>query len=160
MCESVPPGKLHEYWPFLRRGLETIIKKTKHIRWIPEDVYASLSNSAAVAFLVRQDGKRVLGFFIVHPQNIGFSDRTELFLWAGWTLPLREREPGDDVEGGLSFATDYMIKLAHDAGHVAVSYLTARRGFRIKPLHYFKEAFTAYRVDINPQSQEATMRRT
>jgi hypothetical protein len=160
MCEPVSPGRLHEYWPFLRRGLDAIIKKTPRIRWIPEDVYAAIANQTAAAFVVRQDRVRALGFFVVHPQNIGFCDKTELFLWAGWTLPPREREPGDDVPAALKFAIEYMIKLAHEAGHVSLSYLTARRGFTKKPLHYFSEAFTAYRVDTNQQSQEATMRRT
>ena len=154
-CEPVAPGRLHETWPFIKRGLEAIVRKTPNIRWIPEDVYAALQHNNASAYLVRDNHSgRVMGFFVVHPQNTGFSDRTELFLWAAWTIPLRERMNGDNVDGAIRAAIEHMVKLAHDGGHVGLVFLTARRGFSIanrlgKPgLPYFTPAFTAYRVNI------------
>jgi hypothetical protein len=150
--ELVLAGKLHDHWPTLKRGLDAIIRKTPNVRWIAEDVYAALANQTAFAFQVWQlPARRYMGFFIVHPQNVGFSDKTELFCWAAWTIPLREREPGDDVEGSVRCSIEHMVKMTRDGGHVALTFLTARKAWRRgkRRLPYFSEAFTAYRININ-----------
>jgi hypothetical protein len=146
--ELVLSGHLHEHWPKLKRGLCDIIRKTPQVRWIPEDVYAALINNTAFAFLVWQLPERhYMGFFIVHGQNVGFSDKTELFCWAAWTIPLRERQNGDDVAGSVKCSVEHMMKMARDGGHVAVTFLTARKGWARHGLPYFAEAFTAYRIN-------------
>jgi len=101
------PEELHEFWPFIRRGLE-VIKKRIQPNWIPEDVYSMLrANMATCTIAARTPGygesglpwqpRRLLGFGIYSKQFRPFSFEPEGFIWAAWNLPMNEWLPEDDM---------------------------------------------------------------
>lgn len=117
---------MHRHWPDLRRGVEEVIRRSKHTRWWPEDVYAAVQTRQAAAFIVQHNG-RMVGFFIVHPQTVPFTGETELFLWIMWSLPLREWNPPERTQVTIE-TLRFIAALATQQGHSAVSTLTVRPG--------------------------------
>ena len=117
---------LHRHWPFLLRGVQDVVRKSKHTRWWAEDVYAAVQNRAAAAYIVQHNGQQV-GMFITHPQTVPFSGETELFLWIMWSLPLREWNPPERMIVTMD-TLKYIAALALNQGHSAVATLTVRPG--------------------------------
>jgi hypothetical protein len=161
------PAKLHFYFPFIRRGLEDILRKNTprkmrvgpsheavplpdvlvntKVRYRPEDVYAALAYNRATAYLVSRN-RRLLGFFIVHPQPINFTDKTELFLWTAWALPIRERRPQDDFPDAIRRSIAFLAALKEHGKHAELTMLTMRPGFlRREPYRqWFEPQFTSF----------------
>jgi hypothetical protein len=153
------PAKLHFYFPFIKRGLEDILRKNTvpraaqlpevlantKVRWRSEDVYAALAYKTATAYLVSRN-RRLLGFFIVHPQPINFTDKTELFLWTAWALPIRERRPQDDFPDAIRRSITFLAALKEQGKHAELTMLTMRPGFlRREPYRqWFEPQFTSF----------------
>lgn len=123
---QVDPVRLHQHWPFLKRGVDEVIRKSKHTRWWPEDVYAAVQSRQAAAYIVAHHEQQV-GMFIVHPQVVPFSGDTELFLWIMWSLPLREWNPPERQQVTLD-TLQFIAALALQQGHDGVGTLTVRPG--------------------------------
>ncbi len=124
--QQVDPVKLHQYWPFIKRGVDAVIRKSQHTRWWPEDVYAAVQTRQAMAYIVAHNGQQV-SMFVVHPQPVMFTGETELFLWLFWALPLREWNPPERFQVSMD-TLKYIAQLAIQGGHSAVSTLTVRPG--------------------------------
>lgn len=89
----VKPSDLHKWWPLLNRGLGDIRRKVKP-DWLEADVYGALRAEAATAVIV-QRGPRLLGFMVWHKQERVWSRTLDIFVWAVWALPIRERIAAD-----------------------------------------------------------------
>lgn len=87
--------QLHEFWPFLLRGL-TDIKKSIVPNWIPEDMYSAL-RERQVACLIGRIDDQLIGFIIYSRQLRSFNFKPELFIWCYWAIPLREWPAEADV---------------------------------------------------------------
>lgn len=133
---------LHIYWPFLERGLNDIIRKT-HPDWLPPDVYMALRAEAATAVIVSR-GTRLLGFIVWHKQERVFSHILDIFVWAAWALPLRERLPGDDIEEAVWRGIEYLRELKLTLAAKRDIAISSRKGLCKK--YGLKPLFTTYEV--------------
>lgn len=125
---QVDPQHVHSVWPFIARGIADIKKKVES-DFIDADVYWYLRQNAAQAYIVSRDERR-LGFFINYVQARPFSGRRELFLWAAWSIPLRERQDDDDVEGAVRKSIEFMQNQKVATGCDRIVHLSSRRGFQ------------------------------
>ena len=150
---QLDPQKLHRYFPFIQRGLEDILRKNSpnrlishtKVRWRVEDVYAALQFKAATCYLVSRN-RRLLGFFVVHPQQISWTDKTELFLWAAWAIPLRERRTEDYIDDAILDSIAFLRRLKETGKHAELTMITMRPGFlRRSPYkQMFQPQFTSF----------------
>lgn len=155
---SLKPAKLRRYWPFIARGLDDILRKNTpreyrqlaigahtKVRWRPEDIYAAIQFGAATCYLVSRH-RRLLGYFVVYPEPIPFSDSTQMVLWTGWALPPRERRAEDDFAGGFIDVLRFIDGLKQKGGHAQLAMITSRTGFmRRSPWReWFAPQFTSY----------------
>jgi hypothetical protein len=124
---QVDPQRIHDIWPFLRRGIEDI-KRRVESDFIPEDTYWWLRQNAAQAYIVSR-GERRLGFFCSYIQARPFSGKKELFLWLAWAIPLAERQPDDRVMDAVRKSVEYMHNQKRAAGCECIVALSSRRGF-------------------------------
>jgi len=123
----VPAKQLHDHWPFVRRGLEAIRKKTKP-EWLAEDIYSAIRQGNAM-LLLAMCGPNPVGFTISYFTEVPFSNRKELFVWAAWTIPPRERLTGWPVQAAINDNFDTLVRLARAEGAFRLSCLSPRPGF-------------------------------
>ena len=133
----IKPAELHQHWDFIERGLEAIRRKVKP-DWLAGDVYGALRADAAVACIVSR-GVRLLGFLIWHRQERPWSHKLDVFVWATWALPLRERLPGDDIAEAIWRGREYLYGVKRAIGAEKVIAISSRRGFVKR--YGFKELF-------------------
>lgn len=145
--DAVPVIRLHEVWPFVRRGLEDIVKKNKP-DWWPEDVYARLSNSQATLYLVHHNGRPV-SFFVVYLSPLQYSLGQELIYWCGWGIPPCEWLPEDHPHELRVAMGDFFKELARQSGAKRVASLSARKGYdRLATELGLHRTFTRYECDL------------
>ena len=123
----VKPSELHQWWPFIERGLFDICRKV-HPDWIPPDVFGAIRADAAKACIVMR-GIRALGFFIYHPQNRPWSGILDLFVWATWALPLRERLPADGMAEAIQRGIEYLHEIKRSLAAQRIIAISSRRAF-------------------------------
>jgi hypothetical protein len=137
---------LHQYWPFLRRGLETICRKVKPAPdWIPEDIYAALRTEIAVA-LIGSRGPRQLGFVIYHKLERPHSHLLDMFVWAWWAIPLGERLPSDNIPECMSLGWEYLREVKKALGANRIIGISSRPGIIKK--YGFKFLFYTYTYEV------------
>jgi hypothetical protein len=110
---------LHRHWPFIREGLEAIIarlslngKKPERIPdWIPPDVYDKLANDASRCVLAMR-GEKYLGFAIYYKDLRPFSRKPDLFIWAGYAIPFKQRSQTDNVPEAFAAVWRYLVVVA------------------------------------------------
>lgn len=124
---QVNPQFIHDIYPFLLRGM-LAIKKRVPADSEPEDVYAAIRNGGAQAHIISR-GERRLGFIVTYKQTRPFSGRKELFLWLAWSIPLRERQEGDNVPDAVEQAMAFMREQARATGCDSIVHMSSRRGF-------------------------------
>lgn len=139
---TIKPAELHVYWPFLERGLNDIHKRTKP-DWLPPDVFMALRADAATACLVLRDA-RLLGFIIWHRQERVFSHILDVFVWAAWSLPLREQLSTDNMPEAVARGYEYLLGIKQAIGASRIIMISPRKGFQRK--YGFKPLFTTYEV--------------
>ena len=76
MYRLVNPHELRQSWSFVRNGLEAILRKSPE-PWIPEDVYAAISNGKCTLWLAIEQDKAV-GFVIAYISGDNFH------VWCAW----------------------------------------------------------------------------
>lgn len=87
--EVVTPEHLQQWWlRFVRRGIETIMRKTQP-DWIPEDVYTKVACGQAAIYILHYDTLPV-GFIVAMIQPRMYGAKKDLVVWCGWSLPLGE----------------------------------------------------------------------
>ena len=123
----VQPKDLHQVWPFVRAGLDAIARRVKPDRLI-EDVYATLRAGTSFLTLGLCNGVPV-GFAVSYFNDLPFSGQRELFVWCTWTLPLRERQPGWDVDGAIRQVLAELIALARQQGAKHLACISPRKAF-------------------------------
>lgn len=133
----VKPAELHQAWDFLERGLEDIRRKVKP-DWRSPDVFGAIRAEWATACIVSR-GHRYLGFIVWHKQQRGWSGIMDVFLWAGWALPLRERLPGDGIAEAHWRVREYLYAVKQAIGAQKIIAVSSRKGLVKK--YGFKELF-------------------
>lgn len=123
------PADLHRHWPWLKAGIEHIVKKTgsEFIDFIPEDVYANLRGGQCVCHIAADEGGFLLGFAITYPQARPFSFRRDLFVWLGWTAPLKYCTGHTRVAARLAIAA-YLDSVAVKENCISILCLSNRKG--------------------------------
>lgn len=143
MDEILPPvlftvvksAELHRYWPFLDRGCRDICRKVKP-DWRPEDLYGALRAEAAVAVIVTR-AERMLGFIVWHRQERTWSRTLDVFVWAVWTIPVRERIPADGWPEPFYRGWQYLSDLKRAIGGnkvITISRKGLQRKYGWKPI--------------------------
>lgn len=102
---------LHRYWEALIQRGVVDIKRSLKPNWRVEDIYAALRNQQ-VSCVIPRRADRLLGFLIYNRQLRIFSYEPECFIWAAWTLPIREWQPGDDMPGVVRTVWEYIANVA------------------------------------------------
>jgi hypothetical protein len=136
---QVQPTFLHDVWPFVRIGVETVKRKVKP-DFIPEDVYAAVRFNNAQLYMVTR-GPRALGFFVTYTQRRPFSNKLEYLLWIGYAIPLRERLPDDNLPEAVAMSLAFMREQARTLGAVGPVMLSTRKGFE---RYGFTSGFTTW----------------
>jgi len=114
--------ELHHFWPFLQRGVNDIHHDLKP-NWLPEDIFAVLRNQQVSCVIARR-GKRLLAFAIYSRQLRYFSFLPEIFIWVGWTIPMREWQPEDDMPTVAPTVVGYIVDQARKQGIDQVTWIT------------------------------------
>lgn len=145
----VGPLQLHDAWPFVKRGLDGIIRKT-HPDWVPEDIYAMVRAGQLQLVLLNQEDRRI-GFTAYCFNVFPFSGKKELFVLCSWTLPLRERLPSDEVDKGIAFCFEFLCNVARAQGATCITALSPRPAWlrwsdRLRM--GFKYVHSAYRREL------------
>lgn len=88
-CRYIPPDyRMGQVWPFVRAGLEELIKKVKpqgYYTMRPEDVYVILRANKASLYVALLDG-RLAGFGIARLVNDEYNNAPPYLLsWLGWS---------------------------------------------------------------------------
>ena len=71
----IQPNEIRQWWPYVKKGLETIQKKSPEF-WIPEDVYAELLYQKAMLWVFSESSGPV-GFVVLQPR-----ENQVLHIWA------------------------------------------------------------------------------
>jgi len=125
---QLTPELLHDKWPYLRRGALDILRKVgEHTNWTPEDLYAALrypEASHTILWMVTRNGKDV-GWSCGNIERDRYG-KLEFFVWDGWTIPPRERDPEDDVDGAREQLFDYIKLWAKNNGCWRLTCLSSR----------------------------------
>lgn len=74
---NIPPAELKQWWPFVKQGLEVILRKSPE-EWIPEDIYANCFCGNAILWVL-VDESRPVGFWVLIPRG------ESLHVWCAWT---------------------------------------------------------------------------
>jgi hypothetical protein len=85
----IPPEELKSWWPFVRPGLQTILRKSPE-EWIPEDVYAQCLCKNALLWMYVENNKP-LGFMVlvVRPETV--------HVWCLWSAVRDRLQEGSEV---------------------------------------------------------------
>ena len=68
--------ELRGWWPWVRKGLDTVLKKTPE-SWIPEDLYCDCYENRSMLWVTLVDNKAV-GFFVLQPNG------TNVHIWVAY----------------------------------------------------------------------------
>lgn len=141
VISPVKPAELHQHWAFLRRGLDDIVRRVKP-DWISEDIFGAIRADVVTAIIVSR-GTHKLGFAVYHRQNRPWSGKYDLFLWAAWAIPLRERLPDDDLPQAIQHGIAYLHDVRRSIGAERLVAISSRRGlckkYGLKTLFYTLE---------------------
>ena len=136
---------LHAHWPFVRRGLDAIHQRLKP-DWIPENVFAALVAGHSSCVVVSR-GARPIGFVVYYKQPRPFSFKPELFVWAAWALPLRERLQSDNLPEAIAIVWRYLVNVAKgNYGTNVISWISPRGGFERK--YGWKPHFKTFQIEV------------
>lgn len=149
--ELVHPDKLHRFWPFLKRGLDHVIRKTKP-DWIAEDVYAKLATNQASAYVVYLRDIP-LGFAVACLQKRMYGDKTDLCVWCGWSLPMADlqkmRIAEDEARGYEDQLMHYLKEVARTAHCAACLIYSPRPGMERRAAKWgYKKALVRYDLPL------------
>lgn len=136
---QVQPQQLHDVWGFVGRGIETVIRKVKP-DFISPDVYAAIRFNNAQLYMVTR-GSRALGFFVTYAQRRPFSNKLEYLIWIGYTIPLRERLPEDNLTEAVALSLNFVQEQARSLGAAGPVMLSTRKGFE---RYGFTQGFTTW----------------
>ena len=136
---QVPSLSLHDVWNFVERGIETVRRKVKP-DFLAPDVYAAIRFNNAQLYMVTR-GPRALGFFVTYTQHRPFSNRLEYLLWIGYSIPLRERLPDDNVSEAVAMSLAFMQQQARALGAAGPVMLSTRKGWE---RYGFTSGFTTW----------------
>lgn len=125
----IAPQDIHRHWEFVHRGLRDIIRKLgpRNVDFIPEDQYSAVRCGTSWLYVASRDNRN-LAFVNCYVQKRGFSNRPELFIWALWALPLKERRPEDNFAEVSQVMRAHLIDLAVANGCDSLLGLSNRKG--------------------------------
>ena len=132
----IAPEIIHDYWPFIRQGIESILAKIED-RWLPEDIYWLIKQNSIWAYIVF-DGDERVGLVLLQPTN-GW-DGKELYLFGGWNVGTK------DV---IEFSMPEIIKVARYVQARRIKFQSTRKGFEkyVESIG-FKYAHSLYEMEL------------
>lgn len=143
---EVKPETLHHFWPFIDKGLKSVIRKVQP-DWIEGDIYAALRGAQANAVIAVRGG-HYLGFSVYYKQPRPFSLKPELFIWATYTIPLKERRPNDNVPAAFQAVWRYLERIAiYGYGTRSLAWISTRKGFERQ--YGWRPRFMMFSVEVD-----------
>ena len=107
--QYVKPENLRKIWPFVRQGLEVILRKSPEA-WIPEDIYADCFAGRSLLWVFVED-TYPCGFVVLQP--IG----DNLHIWCAYGK--------GDFDAGM----DHVLRIAREGGARTISFDSWRKGW-------------------------------
>lgn len=145
---ALKPDDLARVIPFLTRGLDHIRSRIRP-DWEPQHIMATLFAGTASCVLLSR-GCRHLGFVVYHRQERPWSKKPELFIWAAYDLPLKERLPDDRFDEVVAAAWHYLCNTAKVVyGTDIMSWITSsRRAKAFERKYGWRSSWTIFNVSI------------
>jgi hypothetical protein len=132
----VLPAELSQYWPLVKRGVETVAERGSD-GWLPEDVYMALKQGISLLYIAFVS-QYYVGFLVVTPA-------------AGWSGPqlhvwlLFNRGARDVL---ATFLPD-LVALAKERGAQRITMSSPRKGWeRRAPQLGFEQGLTNYVLEV------------
>lgn len=136
----------HQYWPFIKPGLEHIKQRIPDADWLPEDIFTAFKNQWTNICLVRR-GTRDLGFAVYQRQLRPFSNIPDIFIQAAWFLNLKDRQPGDNIVECIFAGLRYLKTVGMSSyGAKRIIWMSPRKGWERK--YGFKPQVHTFWLDI------------
>lgn len=137
---------LTDHWPFIERGLRLLCHRLEP-DWIPHDVYMQLRMGNANCVLFTR-GDRRLAFMVYHRMVRPFSQKSDLFVWAAWNLPIREQWCTDRMEEVISAGCAYLQAMKQAMGALKIKWITSQgRAKAFQRKYKWKPAWVGFDVE-------------
>lgn len=145
---EVKPETLHQDWPFIKKGLTAVLAKVTP-DWRDEDIYTALATGASNCVMARRGG-RDIGFVVYYKLARPFSKKPDLFIWAAYTIPFKERLPSDNVPDLVATVWRYLCLVAKSnfGTSVIVFITTAKRAEAFKRKYRWLPRYVTFMVEI------------
>ncbi len=145
---EVKPETLHQHWPFIERGLLHVVRRVKP-DWIPNDIYSALFTGATSCVVASRNGRN-LGFVVYYRDVRFFSKTPQLFIWAAYDLPFRERTNLDNLPDVVSTVWRYLTVVAKgNFGTSVISWITtASRAEAFRRKYRWLPRYATFQVDV------------
>jgi len=95
---------------------------------MPFDVLGAIRGGQAECVIVSR-GTKALGFVVWYRQARPWSGKLDLFVWAAWAIPLREREAGDNVSEAVLLTVQWLKEQKRLIGANKIVFISSRKGF-------------------------------
>jgi len=148
LLSETKPETLHQDWQFIEQGLTAVIKRVKP-DWIAADIYAALATGAANCVMARRAGKD-LGFVVYYRQQRPFSKKPELFIWAAYTVPFKQRSQTDNVPDLVATVWRYLVIVAKsNFGTSVIAWITtAKRAESFRRKYRWLPRYVTFQVEV------------
>ena len=145
---EIRPETLHTHWPFIRSGLDSIVQKV-HPDWIPENVFSALATGHANCVLAQRGGKDI-GFVVYYRQPRPFSMKPDLFIWAAYSIPFKQRSPADNVPDVIATVWRYLANTAKsNFGTSVIAWITTpSRARAFKKKYGWSPSFVTFHTEV------------
>jgi hypothetical protein len=127
----VPPQDLHQYWPFIKEGLEEVRNHSVD-GWIAEDVYSAIRTGSSTLHVAFISGTYA-GFCVLTVMQ-GYSSKA-LHIWCAY---------GAHGANVIQRFESELIKIALNCGARKLTFLSPRKGWG----KYYKAINTVYEKEL------------
>ena len=132
----VNPVDIHQYWPVIKEGVESICKSHDH--WIPEDLYTSIK-TGSINCHVGYIGNRYVGFITTQQQQAETGNK--LHVWAAYSS-------GRDFDI-LSESVGKLKEWAANINANRITFSTTRKGWEKQaPKLGFNKSLITYEMQL------------
>lgn len=145
---EVRPETLHQYWPFIKKGLEAVARKVKP-DWLPENIFSALFTGHTNCVMAQRGGKDI-GFVVYYKLLRPFSQKADLFIWAAYTIPFKERTQADNVPDLVATVWRYLAGVAKSnfGTNVIVWITTAKRSEAFRRKYRWIPRYVTFQVEV------------
>lgn len=134
--QFIKPDQLHDYWIFVRDGLDKILEKGGD-RWLPEDVYSEIKAGRAFLHISRFGGE-ISGFVILTEKQDW--DGKALHVWCAYST----------AHGSPLQHVPELVQYAKNMGAKRLTFSSTRDGWlKSAPKHGFQVGQTFYELPVH-----------